>query len=120
LRLHVLVIDDDDAVRSSIVRMLSAHGHEATGAADGNQALQLALARTPHVIVVDLHMPDQNGIEVARMLQRHTPLASVPIVALSATSDDIADAMIFRHVLSKPCSSADLLIAVLSAVQTRA
>jgi CheY-like chemotaxis protein len=120
LRLYVLVIDDDDAVRSSILRMLAAHGHEASGAVDGGQALQLALTRTPHVVVMDLHMPEQNGIDVARMLREHSSLTAVPIVALSATPDDIVDVLIFRQILSKPCSSADLLTAVQSAaVQTQ-
>lgn len=119
MRLHVLVIDDDEAVRSSIVRMLIAHGHEATGALDGKSALQFALVRPPHVIIMDVHMPMQNGIQVARMLQQHDSLAGIPIVALSATSDDIADSFAFRQILSKPCSSADLLMAVLNAAKPK-
>jgi CheY-like chemotaxis protein len=119
LRLYVLVIDDDDAVRSSIVRMLGAHGHDAAGAIDGNHALRLALGRAPHVIVMDVHMPQQSGVQVARMLKGHSSLAAIPIVALSATPEDISDTLLFHNVLSKPCSSADLLLAVLSAARPR-
>jgi CheY-like chemotaxis protein len=115
LRLHVLVIDDDDAVRSSVVRVLVAHGHDAAGAMDGNQALSLALVRAPHVIILDVHMPLQNGVQVARMLKGHSSLATIPIVALSATPEGVTDTTLFREVLAKPCSSADLLIAVHSA-----
>ena len=120
MRLHVLVIDDDDAVRRSIVRMLTAHGHDAAGAIDGQEALRLALQRTPNVIIMDVHMPEQNGIDVARMLRQHSSLATVPIISLSATPDHIADAGLFQQILSKPCASSDLLIAVLSAAQSQA
>lgn len=119
MRLHVLVIDDDDAVRRSIVRMLTAHGHDAAGATDGQEALRQALARTPHVIIMDVHMPEQNGIDVARMLRRHESLANVPIISLSATPDHVEDNEMFQQVLSKPCSSSDLLTAVLSAASSR-
>ena len=120
MRLQVLVIDDDDAVRRSIVRMLTAHGHDATGAVDGKEALRSALVRAPHVIIMDVHMPEQNGIDVARMLRQHPSLATVPIISLSATPDHIADAGLFHQVLSKPCASNDLLAAVLNAAQSRA
>ena len=117
MRLHVLVIDDDDAVRRSIVRMLTAHGHDASGAVDGQEALRLALAQTPHVVILDMHMPEQNGIDVARMLRKRSTLANVPIISLSATPDHVADTEPFQQVLAKPCSSSDLLAAVLSAAQ---
>jgi two-component system response regulator MprA len=119
LHIHILVIDDDDAVRRSIVRMLNAHGHDATGAADGKEAMRLALTRTPDVVIVDTHMPEQNGIDLARMLRTHTVLASVPIISLSATPDPLSDAELFHQVLAKPCSSSDLLTAVISAAQSR-
>ena len=117
MRLHVLVIDDDDAVRSSVVRVLVAHGHNAAGAMNGDQALRLALVRAPHVIILDVHMPGQNGVQVARLLKGHSSLAAIPIVALSATPEDAVDTVLFSEVLAKPCSSADLLIAVHSAAR---
>jgi two-component system KDP operon response regulator KdpE len=114
------VIDDDDAVRRSIVRMLGAHGHDAIGAVDGQEALRLALARVPNAIIMDVHMPEQNGIDVARMLRTHSVLANVPVISLSATPDHVAaEAELFHQVLSKPCSSSELLAAVLSAAQSR-
>lgn len=119
MRLHVLVVDDDDAVRRSVVRMLNAHGHDAVGAIDGADALRLALERTPNVFILDTHMPEQNGMDVARMLRKHSTLANVPIISLSATPDHLAEAEIFHQVLSKPCSSGELLTAVLSAAQSQ-
>jgi CheY-like chemotaxis protein len=99
--------------------MLAAHGHDAYGAVDGDAALASALVRTPHVIIVDLHMPRQNGIQVAHRIRAHSSLAAVPILALSATPDVIADASLFNQVLSKPCSSDDLLHAVLDAMSSQ-
>jgi CheY-like chemotaxis protein len=119
LTLNILVIDDDDAVLKSIVRMLDAHGHEASGAVDGGQAVALALVRTPHVIILDLQMPRQNGIQVAHMIKAHSSLAAIPILALSATPEHVADESLFHQVLAKPCPSADLLFAVLAATRSR-
>jgi CheY-like chemotaxis protein len=119
LTLHILVIDDDDAVLKSLVRMLGAHGHDATGAIDGGEALASALVRTPHVIILDLQMPRQNGVQVAHMLKGHSALAAIPILALSATPEHVADESLFHEVLAKPCPAADLLFAVLTASQSR-
>jgi two-component system, OmpR family, alkaline phosphatase synthesis response regulator PhoP len=111
----VLVIDDDDAVRKSVLRLLLAHGHHAFGACDGKEGLTLALLHAPDVIIVDMHMPGQNGIDVAHSFRCHAQLARTPLIALSATAEDIEGNEIFCATLSKPCSSADLLAAVLTA-----
>jgi CheY-like chemotaxis protein len=115
LRVRVLVIDDDDAVRKSVIRLLLVHGHHAFGASSGKEGLALALSQAPDVIVVDMHMPEQNGVDVAYSFRSHAELAKTPVIALSATADDIEGNRIFVATLSKPCSSAALLAAVLSA-----
>jgi CheY-like chemotaxis protein len=115
LRVRVLVIDDDDAVRKSVIRLLLAHGHHAFGASGGKEGLALALSQVPDVIVVDMHMPGQNGIDVAYCVRSHAELAKTPVIALSATAEDIDGNGVFVATLSKPCSSAELLAAVLCA-----
>jgi CheY-like chemotaxis protein len=115
LRVRVLVIDDDDAVRKSVLRLLVSHGHHAFGAASGKEGLTLALSHAPDVIVVDMHMPEQNGIDVAHSFRSHAQLARTPVIVLSATAEDIDGEGVFVATLSKPCTSADLLAAVLAA-----
>lgn len=119
LTVQVLVIDDDAGVRKSVLRMLTAHGHHARSAGSGKEALMLALSLAPDVIVMDIHMPGQSGVEVAQALRDHPDLIQIPIIALSATAEDVDAPGVFHAILPKPCSSAALLDAVLSAAQAR-
>jgi CheY-like chemotaxis protein len=110
--LTILVVDDEKSVRNSLLRMLCAHGHRAIGASDGIEAVQRALDERPDVILMDLLMPGQNGIETTRNLRRQPASARIPVVALSASPMRIDDSLLFQLVLAKPCSLADLLNAI--------
>jgi two-component system KDP operon response regulator KdpE len=80
---RVLVVDDDRALLRALRLGLSAHGHEvllATSAEGGLSALAL---RTPDVVVLDLGLPDLDGLEVVR---RARGWSDVPIIVLSATA----------------------------------
>ena len=86
------------------------------GAATGEDALALALAWTPQVIVLDLGLPDIDGWEVARRLKAAAPTHTIPIIAL--TGADLPHERVSamragcdRH-LTKPCAPADLVDAI--------
>lgn len=113
LQRTVLVVDDDSAVRRSLLRLLRTHGHLAIGARTGADALRKALQYRPAVIFMDLLLPAQNGIDAAWTLRRHPDLSHVPIVALSASPEIAAHtAKLFHRVLSKPCPAQTLLHAI--------
>jgi two-component system KDP operon response regulator KdpE len=76
-----LVIDDDPQIVRALVINLEARAYEADAAHDGATALRLAAARRPDVVVLDLGLPDMDGVEVIRGLRG---LTRVPILALSA------------------------------------
>jgi len=78
---RVLVVDDDPAIRRTLVANLEARGYEVQVAADGRTALTLAAGRRPDVVLLDLGLPDMNGINVVEGLRGWT---DVPIVILSA------------------------------------
>src|SRR5690242_9262544 len=63
---HVLIVDDDYESREALREMLRMWGHEVDVAADGCEAVRLALERRPEVVLLDLGLPDLNGQEVAR------------------------------------------------------
>jgi two-component system response regulator MprA len=85
---RVLVVDDDEAVRRSLVHALRRDGFEVRAAADGAQALD-ALARVRHAaVVLDVLMPEPNGLEVCRRLRARGD--STPILLLTAR-DLVAD-----------------------------
>jgi CheY-like chemotaxis protein len=113
LQFIVLVVDDDSAVRRSLLRLLRAHGHVAIGAKTGTEALRKAQQCKPAVILMDLLLPAQDGIDAAWTLRRHPDLSHVPIIALSASPEIAAHAAeLFHEVLSKPCPAQTLLNAI--------
>jgi two-component system, OmpR family, KDP operon response regulator KdpE len=82
----VLVVDDDRAILRTMDVNLRARGYEALLAPSGRQALALAARRRPHVVVLDLGLPDLDGVEVIDGLRGWT---TVPIIVLSARSDEL-------------------------------
>lgn len=116
--LSVLVVDDDRSVRVSLVRALRTRGYVAVGAGSGEEALQKALESLPDVIVMDLMIPLQCGTEVARLIRTEPALASVPIIALSASPWLVINPdPLFTSVLTKPCPLSNLIDAITQAVQ---
>jgi DNA-binding response OmpR family regulator len=77
----VLVVDDEPAIVRTMDVNLRARGYDVQIAVSGHQALALAARRHPDVIVLDLGLPDMDGVEVIRGLRGWT---SVPIIVLSA------------------------------------
>jgi len=83
---RVLVVEDDQDVRDTILDLLEDEGVAAAGAADGGEALQLLRASEvkPSVILLDLMMPTVNGAEFRQQQLEDPALASIPVVLLSA------------------------------------
>ncbi|GEM_PF-1614811 len=77
----VLVIDDDEAVRSSLETLLEAYGFQVVLARDGRQGLAAFKTIAPDVVLVDLMMPVQGGLETIMLIRREWP--EVRIVAMS-------------------------------------
>ncbi len=80
LNLRVLVVDDEPAIRRFLRASLTAHGNEVFEATTGEQALSAVVAHRPDLIILDLGLPDMEGIEVTRRLREWT---RIPIIILS-------------------------------------
>ncbi|HLI55815.1 MAG TPA: response regulator transcription factor [Actinomycetota bacterium] len=80
--MQILVVDDDEAVRTSIGRALRLEGYSVGMAADGNEALAAVQNQTPDAIVLDILMPPPDGLEVCRQLRRRGN--DTPILMLTA------------------------------------
>lgn len=78
---HLLVIEDDRAMRAVIRQMLEGAGHEVCEAADGIEALALFRARPSDLVITDLYMPEKSGWETLRELHRLAP--ALPFVVIS-------------------------------------
>jgi CheY-like chemotaxis protein len=112
---RVLVVDDDDAVRTVLSHVLMDEGFDVVGvAADGVEAIALARALHPDTIVLDVRMPGIGGIEAARRIRPVDP--DVRLVMLSAYDDATlqreAAAAGASRFLIKGCALSDLVDAI--------
>jgi DNA-binding response OmpR family regulator len=78
----VLVVDDDQALRSLLQRGLGGLGHDVACVESGRAALRAVVRRRPDLVILDLTMPDVDGMDVCRMLRRIDP--GLPILMLTA------------------------------------
>jgi DNA-binding response OmpR family regulator len=81
----VLVADDDEDVRELVVFRLERAGYEVITAADGEEAVEVALRRRPRVCVIDVMMPKLDGYEVTERLRASEELAGAAILLLTAS-----------------------------------
>jgi len=85
---HILVVEDDPAIRDTLVVLLQAQGYAVSTAANGQEALTLLRGRErPQLILLDLTMPVMSGWEFCRHRQCDPTLASIPVVLFSADGD---------------------------------
>lgn len=77
----ILIIDDDDALRSTLRKILERGGHTVREAADGVSGLALLRESSPDLVVTDLYMPEKEGIETILELRAVHP--DLPILAVS-------------------------------------
>ena len=82
---RVLIVDDFEDARELYGEFLRLQGFEVTGAADGPEALNLALPAQYDVIVLDLALPRMDGLAVLRELRRNPATQKTPIIILSAS-----------------------------------
>ena len=82
----LLVVEDDEDTRVALVRALRARGYRVEEAADARAAIVRWQTRRPDLVLLDLGLPDMEGIRVIRMIRRE---ASTPIIVLSARDQEI-------------------------------
>lgn len=83
----VLVVEDDDAIRTNIARLLKLEGFDVTVAADGAQGLARARALRPQLVVSDVNMPGLDGFALVEALRADAALATTPVLVLTALDD---------------------------------
>ncbi len=106
---RILVVDDDRATRTLLRRLLSTEGYDVDEAPDGASAVQSVESRAPDLVLLDVMMPGQDGLEVLETLRRTT---DVPVILLTAKGDEADRVLGFRFgaddYVVKPFSSAEL------------
>jgi CheY-like chemotaxis protein len=114
-RYSVLVVDDNAASRYSVARNLRAGGFNTIEAATGVEALQLAPSAS--ALVLDVQLPDIDGMEVCRLIRANPATADIPIVHMSARHQDPEDSResssAGAHSLLKAPVDPDVLLSVI-------
>jgi DNA-binding response OmpR family regulator len=84
----VLIVDDEPTVRALVRDVLEMDDYEVIEAADGPAALEAVAEHNPQLMVLDIMMPGMSGLDVLRELRRDRPGNDLPIILLTAASDD--------------------------------
>src|SRR5262245_33938184 len=129
--LDVLVIEDDPSLRQVLVEARESDGHTVRATDDGAQALKWLSQSVPHVVLLDMVMPqaDVDGFEfIARLKGCPREVREVPLVLLSALGPSLSAAIDARSasalnivwVVAKPCNLMELLSVIRAAGNRRA
>ena len=118
---RILVVDDEEAVRSFVERALTLDGHEVTMAGDGAEALDVLVNQTFDVMLSDIRMPLMDGIALALSAGRDFPDMSILLMTGFADQRErTADLETLIHdVVTKPFSLSQLREAVTGAIAAR-
>ena len=107
----ILVVDDDPAILDLITQVLLEEGYEVLAVNNGQTAVDLARKLRPHLILLDLMMPEMNGWQVTAVLKADPQTRAIPILLLSARRDmaRTANELGVTAYLAKPFDLDDLL-----------
>jgi CheY-like chemotaxis protein len=118
---RILIVEDFADSRDMYMEFLGANGYEVTGAEDGIEALRLADASAPDLVVLDVALPKMDGFSVLRRLRADPRFAHTPILTLSASVANDYQGQAFEAgatlALEKPCLPHELLAAVQKALE---
>ncbi|HOS69452.1 MAG TPA: response regulator, partial [Bacillota bacterium] len=86
---YVLVVEDDPITLKIICATLEKHGFSAIKATNGNDALLHLKGHDIHAVLLDLNLPDMNGIEVLKQIRNHPVFHSVAIIIVTENDDKL-------------------------------
>jgi DNA-binding response OmpR family regulator len=85
----ILVVDDEPVLVETMAYNLEQAGYQVTTAIDGASALEAARRETPDLVILDIMLPEMDGLEVCRLLRREDNTATTPIMMLTAKGEEI-------------------------------
>ena len=121
---RILLVDDDPRIRSALASLLAGLGHEVFEAGDGREALERLRRQPVEVVLTDILMPENDGLEVIQAVRREYP--GIAVIAMSGGSArlpgtdtlQVARTLGAHAILAKPFGSRELREAVAAALRT--
>ena len=119
----ILVVDDEQDIVDLISLHMAREGHECIGIHSGLEVMPAALREEPDLIVLDLMLPGQDGLQVFKSLRAESRTRGIPVIMLTANALD-EHMRASQHAgadlhLSKPIRAASLIEAIVAAVEGR-
>lgn len=119
--IKLLVVDDNDANRYALSRLLISRGAKIMQASSGSQALEMA-GDSPDLMVMDIHLPDMTAYDVLQKLRKEPATARLPVILMSAVEPapharSMAQALGVHSFLTLPVLSDDLWIVIQAALR---
>lgn len=119
----ILIVDDESHILHVLDLKLSNAGFNVVTAEDGEEAFEIAIDKTPDLVITDYQMPVMNGLELSQKLRENDSTSSTPILMLTARGANLAEGDIdetnIAAVLSKPFSPREILARVQKLVEWR-
>ncbi|MEI6076496.1 MAG: response regulator transcription factor [Verrucomicrobiota bacterium] len=116
MKLRILVADDEPELVELVEFNLKQAGYSIATAVDGAEALKKARSQPPDLILLDIMMPEMDGLEVCKILRREPATAKVPIIMLTAKASEIDRVLGLElgadDYLTKPFSVRELLLRI--------
>ncbi|HKM71665.1 MAG TPA: response regulator [Stellaceae bacterium] len=112
--MKILVIDDDHLVRYTISRILQRNGYDVVTASDGKRAMTVFRDERPDMVITDIIMPEQEGIQTILMIRAQRPEVKIIAVSGGARTHNVdylgmAEAFGADDVIPKPFEAEELL-----------
>ena len=118
---RVMYADDDVDIQRAIENILTREGYGVIIAKDGVEALEVAKAQKPDLIVLDYFMPGLNGIEVCQALRKNEETKEIPILMVTAYPSEKENSLTAgaTDFINKPVDKTDLLLRIKSVLKVR-
>ena len=113
---QILICDDEEPIRALVAATLDGLGHSLLEARDGERALELARQHRPQLVILDVMMPKQSGLDVLTAIKREAQLGDTKVIVLTARAQRVDSASALAAgadvFMAKPFRPAELVAAV--------
>lgn len=102
-RKKILIVDDEADVRTYLVSLFEDAGYDTAEAANGREALEKVRSEAPHLVTLDMTMPEESGVKAYRELKERNPeLSHIPVIVITAIGEEMGRFLGSRRQIPKP------------------